>query len=93
MRILPRHLRELISVDDIPVLHKSLARTPPSQAKIRFMHILRHWPLYGATMFTVTAGQGMGEQLPPRLWLAVSILGVHLMEFKGQVFTFIYVDE
>ena len=36
-------------------------------------------------MFTVTAGQGMGDQLPPRLWLAVSLLGVHLMEFKGQV--------
>ena len=118
MRILPRHLRDLINMEEIPPLHKTLLGTAPTQANITFMNILRLWPLYGATMFDVTVStelltttlqktsstalyaksnfksydillvyfqQTSIESLPPKLWLAVSQLGVHLMEFKGQV--------
>lgn len=53
MRILPRHLRELIHIPDISLVHKTLHAVSPMSANIRFLQVIRHWPLYGATCFDV----------------------------------------
>ena len=54
MRILPRHLRELIDVSEISDVHKTLIGTSAVAANIAFLDVLKHWPLYGATFFEVT---------------------------------------
>ena len=54
MRILPRHLRHLISAEEIAPLHKSLRGHFHSRVNTAFLDVLRHWPLFGANMFEVT---------------------------------------
>ena len=54
MRILPRHLRDLIHVTDIAADHRNLFELSPMAANIAFIEVLKHWPLYGATFFDVT---------------------------------------
>ena len=54
MRILPRHLRELVDSSDVARVHASLKGTTIISANVAFIDILRHWPLYGATMYDVT---------------------------------------
>ena len=57
MRILPRHLRDLMQVSEVAVIHKTLAGTPPMAANIEFLSVLKHWPLYGATVYEVTVSK------------------------------------
>ena len=83
VRILPRHLRDLMQTNEISAVYKNLAGMTGLEANIAFLNILREWPLFGATMFDVS--QSALSSLPAKLWLAVSQLGLHLMEQKGQV--------
>ena len=54
MRILPRHLRDLINIADIAAVHSGLEGTSPMSANVAFLDILHLWPLYGATFYKVT---------------------------------------
>ncbi len=54
MRILPRHLRDLIHVSDIAADHRNLNNVSPMGANIAFIEVLKAWPLYGAAFFDVT---------------------------------------
>ena len=54
MRILPRHLRDLIHVSDISTDHRNLYSLSPMASNVAFIEVLKHWPLYGATFFDVT---------------------------------------
>ena len=83
VRILPRHLRDLMQTNEMSAVYKKLAGMTGLEANIAFLNILREWPLYGATMFDVS--QSALTSLPAKLWLAVSQLGIHLMEQRGQV--------
>ncbi len=120
MRILPRHLRDLIDVLDIALDHRNVSGMAPMAANIAFIEVLKAWPLYGATFFDVTVREGphlsrttmsasarskytvsittsevsqqpfsfqqsYADSLPKFIWLAVSQLGIHLMEQRGQV--------
>lgn len=59
MRILPRHLRELINIADIQTVHKTLTGISPIAADIAFLDVLKHWPLYGASFYEVTVSNTM----------------------------------
>ena len=54
MRILPRHLRDLMRVSDIANVHRTLGGLNPIDANIAFLDVLKLWPLYGATSFSIT---------------------------------------
>ena len=60
MRILPRHLRDLVDSGDIARVHSTLKGTDLISANVAFIDILRHWPLYGATMYDVTVSMSWG---------------------------------
>ena len=54
MRILPRHLREVVSVLDISHLHQSLIGMSYTGANLAFMDVLKNWPLFGSTVYEVS---------------------------------------
>ncbi|ELU17223.1 hypothetical protein CAPTEDRAFT_210514 [Capitella teleta] len=78
IRILPRHLRDQVQSAEVAKVHASLKGLDIMSANVAFIDILRHWPLYGATMYDVT--QTTADGLPKLLWLTVTQMGVHLME-------------
>lgn len=53
MRILPRHLRDLIRLDDVMANHKRLGKMSQFKAQIDFLRLLQLWPLFGSVMFEV----------------------------------------
>ena len=63
MRILPRHLRDLIHVTDIAADHRNLFELSPMAANIAFIEVLKHWPLYGASFFDVTVSARFKEKV------------------------------
>ena len=71
MRILPRHLRDLIHVSDIAADHRNLFDLSPMAANIAFIEVLKHWPLYGATFFDVTVSTRIGICSHSRIWTMV----------------------
>ena len=54
MRILPRHIRDLIQVPEIATVHKLCVGMSQIAANIACLHILSQWPLYGASFFEVS---------------------------------------
>ena len=53
VRILPRHLRDLIRLDDVMTNHKRLGKLSQFKAQIDFLRLLQLWPLFGAVMFEI----------------------------------------
>ncbi|XP_045181128.2 myosin-I heavy chain-like isoform X2 [Mercenaria mercenaria] len=80
MRILPRDMRPHVRLEDIVILHKSLADLTPGQAVLQFIEVLKSWPLFGASVFDIS--QSYTSSLPKTLLLAVEQRGVHLLETK-----------
>ena len=76
MRILPRHLRDLLVIDDIVLLHKTFAGTPCVQINIAFIEILKQWPLYGSTMFKVTVSDHGDSVCLPAVGITRQVLHV-----------------
>lgn len=54
VRILPRHLRDLMVLSEISMVHRTLVGTSPLVANIAFLDILKQWPLYGAVLYEVS---------------------------------------
>ncbi|XP_052766932.1 myosin-I heavy chain-like isoform X3 [Mya arenaria] len=80
MRILPRDMRPLVRLEDIVILHKSMADLMPGQAVLQFIEVLKAWSLFGASVFQI--GQSYTSSLPKSMLLAVDQRGVHLLEAK-----------
>ena len=77
MRILPRHLRELIHIPDISLVHKTLHGVSPMAANIKFLDVVRHWPLYGATFFEITVSRFQKKIRSVSLGFVIE-LGTHI---------------
>lgn len=54
VRILPRHLRDLMVLSEISSIHRTLMGISPLVANIAFLEILKQWPLYGAVLYEVS---------------------------------------
>ena len=57
VRILPRHLRELIGIEEIEAEHKILNSTTAFTSNTLFIHILSQWPLFGSSVYEVSVSR------------------------------------
>jgi len=81
-KFLPKHLRAVLSVDDVAAHHSKLRNVPKLECKARLLKFIMSWPLYGATVFEVL--QSYTTTLPKNLWLAVNTEGVHIMRRRAK---------
>ncbi|KAL8567839.1 hypothetical protein ACOMHN_009147 [Nucella lapillus] len=78
MRILPRAMRGRVRVEEVERRQRGIQHLTSHQALVAFLHVLRGWSLFGATLFDVS--QTSTTALPKDLSLAVHEKGVTLLE-------------
>ncbi|CAG5127788.1 unnamed protein product, partial [Candidula unifasciata] len=80
MRILPRDMRCTVRPEEVATTHKTVLDMSPHQAIVSFINVLKHWQLFGTTVFAVS--QTYTSTLPKNLQLGVHQRGIYLLEVE-----------
>ncbi|XP_076442783.1 uncharacterized protein LOC143281456 [Babylonia areolata] len=81
MRILPRAMRGKVRVEEVERGQRQNQHLTAHQALVAFLAVLRHWALFGATLFPVS--QNSTTTLPKDMLMAVHEHGVSLLELQS----------
>lgn len=57
MRIVPREMRDKVSIEAIEICHRELVGVTVLRSKLKSIELLKTWPLFGSKLFIVTVSQ------------------------------------